>query len=782
MITFISRLLLLTLIGALFVLLPALAQADTMADLDAVIEAEVKNGTIPGAVLWIGRPGQVLYRRAYGDRSIEPSRSPMDFDTVFDVASLTKVVATTTAVMKLWEQGKIRLGDPVITYLPKFQGGKSDITVRDLLTHFSGLRPDVDLKPVWSGEDTGIALAMKDKPVAPPGRRFIYSDINFVLLAEIVRAVSGQRLDRYVAEHVFQPLGMRDSMFIPPATLRTRIAPTERVDGRILHGEVHDPTARYMGGVAGHAGLFSTAGDLARFAEMILSGGAIDGVRVLAEGTVAKMTTPASPASQPDLRGLGWDIDSRFSSNRGELFPIGSFGHTGFTGTSLWIDPNSRTYVILLTNSVHPRRQSVLPLRAKVGTLAAHLAGVTGAGVSVTGYAETVFGPGNRRVVNRDAQVMNGVDVMAQAGFASLKGKRVGLITNHTGLLRDGKRNVDAMVAAGVNLVAIFAPEHGIDGLLDQPSIDDTRDRATNIPVYSLYRTGSDRRPSAAMLNQVDVLVFDIQDIGARFYTYISTMGNAMEEANKRNMPFFVLDRPNPITGVYVEGPMIDTGLQSFIGYHSIPLRHGMTIAELAKMFHSEKKMTMPLDVVTMRGWNRGDWFDSIGQTWVNPSPNMRNLEQALLYPGVAMLESSTNYSVGRGTDSPFQITGADWIDGRELAEYLNKRDVPGVRFYPVSFTPTDSRFKGKQIEGVRILILDREQVRATEVGAEIAVALQTLYPGKIDFKRNEKLIGDSATVAAFQAARDPRSVVSEWSDAVAPFLERRRKFLLYPE
>ncbi len=338
------------------------------------------------------------------------------------------------------------------------------------------------------------------------------------------------------------------------------------------------------------------------------------------------------------------------------------------------------------------------------------------------------------------------------------------------------------MVEAGVNVAAIFAPEHGIDGVLDQENIDDSRDRKTNIPVFSLYKTGADRRPTPAMLDGVDVLVFDIQDVGARFYTYISTMGNAMEEAHKRNMPFFVLDRPNPITGVYVEGPMIDDSLHSFIGYHSIPLRHGMTIGELAKMFRAEKQWTMPLEVVAMRGWQRGDWFDSLGQTWVNPSPNMRNLNQALLYPGVAMLESSINYSVGRGTDSPFEIVGADWIHGRELADYLNKRDIPGVRFYPVAFTPSESKLKGQRNEGVRILVLERERVRATELGAELAVALQTLYPGKIDYPRNQKLIGHSATVAAFQAGQDPRGIVSSWTEDLDAFLVRRKKFLIYPE
>ena len=288
---------------------------------------------------------------------------------------------------------------------PKFQGGKSDITVRDLLTHYSGLRPDVDLVPRWSGEQTGIDLALVDKPVTTPGRRFVYSDINFILLAEIVRAVSGKRIDEYAREEIFEPLGMKDTGYLPAASKRSRIAPTELVDGVPLLGVVHDPTTRYMGGVAGHAGVFTTAADLARFAEMILNGGTLDGRRILAEGTVAKMTSPTSPATSRDLRGLGWDIDSRFSSNRGELFPVGSFGHTGFTGTSLWIDPHSRSYVILLSNSVHPSRKSIVSLRSKVATVAAQMAGIDGAKVAITSYGETIFGPGNRRVVNRNGTV-----------------------------------------------------------------------------------------------------------------------------------------------------------------------------------------------------------------------------------------------------------------------------------------------------------------------------------------------------------------------------------------
>ncbi|HFB98058.1 MAG TPA: DUF1343 domain-containing protein, partial [Bryobacterales bacterium] len=485
-------------------------------DLDAIIEKAIEDGEIPGAVLLIGQPGRVLHRKAYGNRALVPRREPMTVDTIFDAASLTKVVATAPSIMKLFEQGRLRLNDRVTDYLPEFQGGESDITIRHLLTHYSGLRPDLDLEPKWKGYETGVKLALVDEPVAEPGERFIYSDINYILLGEIVRRVSGEPLPEFARKHFFDPLGMRDTMFRPPKKLRRRIAPTEKVpEFRLpLRGIVHDPTTRYMGGVAGHAGLFTTADDLGRFAEMLLGLGSRDGVRVLQPLTVRKMISPQSPADKAILRGAGWDIDSPFSTSRGELFPLGSFGHTGFTGTSLWIDPVTRTYVILMTNRVHPNGQGkVVSLRTRVATLTAAALGVDLPGVTLTSYNETLA-RAKRRMV-RNGRTLTGLDVLAEEGFARLKGKRVGLITNHTGLSRDGRRNIDLMVEAGVDLRAIFAPEHGIRGELDTTEIGHTKDRATGIRVWSLY-SGKRRRPTEEMLRGLDVLVFDIQDAGAR--------------------------------------------------------------------------------------------------------------------------------------------------------------------------------------------------------------------------------------------------------------------------
>ncbi len=634
----------------------------------------------------------------------------------------------------------------------------------------------------WSGYQHGIQLACTFAPGGPPGTNYVYSDINFILLGEIVHRLSGKLVSDYARENVFVPLGMKDSMFQPPASLRPRIAPTERENRRTppLRGVVHDPTARNMGGVAGHAGLFSTADDLALFAQMMLNGGELKGVRVFSPLTIRKFTEPQTPPDQPILRGLGWDIDSPHSSNRGELFPIGSYGHTGFTGTSIWIDPITRTFVILLANSVHiDGRPSMVPLRARVATIAAAGTGSTVQTIALTGYNETQVGAGARRVVARNGNTQTGLDVLEARKFQPLAGKRVGLITNHTGIDREGRRNVDAMRQAGIQVAALFSPEHGIAGTEDRSGIADAVDPATGIKIYSLY--GDSRRPTARSLEGIDVLVFDIQDVGARFYTYVSTMAYAMEEAAKARIPFYVLDRPNPITGVHVEGPPLDAANTSFVGYFAgLPLRHGMTIGELAGLFNGENRIGAALTVIPMQDWNRGDWLDSTNLPWVNPSPNIRSLKAATLYPALAMLEYSTNYSVGRGTDSPFEQVGAEFIDGRELAAYLNKRMIPGIRVYPTAFTPTDSNLKGKRVEGVRFQLTNRELYDASRLGLELAVALEKLYPGKIDFAASKRLIGSDDVIRRMQAGEDPRSIQTLLTDALEPFLATRAKYLLY--
>jgi len=758
-------------------------------DIDALMQAAVARGSMPGGDVIIGHNGAVVYRKAFGSRSLEPTREAMTTNTIFDLASLTKVIATTTAVMLLVDEGRVRIDDPVAAYLPDFaQNGKGQITVRELLTHFSGLPPDLDLKTAWQGRATAYNMAMQARPIVPPGTRFLYSDINFEVLGFLVEKISGMPLNEYTSTHVFAPLGMTDTTFLPPASWVPRIAPTQYdEDGIMLRGVVHDPTARRMGGVAGHAGLFSTADDLAKFAQNLLS----DHPKVLSREAIEEMTTPQQPGSTSILRGLGWDIDSPYSSPRGELFPVGSFGHTGFTGTSIWIDPPSDTYIILLTNAVHPNgKGNVIALRrqladAVVGAL--HL--------SFTENPERRVGPiprpsesmiAERRVTARDGEVKVGIDVLEADGFRELHPDRnhpvrIGLVTNQTAVDAHGQRTADVLAhAPGIKLTAIFSPEHGIAGVLDTTAIGNSRDAATGAPVYSVYGdSDAKRRPTDEEMAGVDAIVYDIQDMGARFYTYESTLGYFLEAAAKAGKEIVVLDRPNPIGGAYVQGPILDAGRESFVGYSRTPVRHGMTVGELAHLFNSERAIGAKLSVVRMEGWLRGDWFDSTGRVWVNPSPNMRSLTEAELYPGIGMIEGS-NISVGRGTDTPFELVGAPWIDAAMLAGYLNAREIDGVRFVPVNFTPNASNYANQACGGVNIIVTNREALDAPELGLEIAAALEHFNPNDFKIAGIDELMRNKATLDALVAGEDPRRIAEDWQDALKSFETVRAKYLLY--
>jgi uncharacterized protein YbbC (DUF1343 family)/CubicO group peptidase (beta-lactamase class C family) len=763
--------------------------------LDAIpplVEQAIADKKLPGAVVLVGRGDRIVYQKAIGRRAIVPAPEAMTLDTVFDLASLTKVVATTTSVMKLVEDGRIRLSDRVSDYIPGFERhNKTNITIRHLFTHTSGLRPDLDSANPWTGADTAIALAMEEIPTAPPGERFVYSDINYVLLGDIVRRVSGQRLDEFARRNIFEPLGMKDTTFLPPDSLRPRIAPTEPCtefgwpcdgpDMKMMRGVVHDWTARRMGGVAGHAGLFSTAADLAIFCQMLLDGGSYKGTRILSPLTVAKMTTPVSGTGDPNVRGLGWDIDSTYSSNRGELLPIGSFGHTGFTGTSLWIDPVTKTFVVFLSNRVHPDgKGDVTPLRARVATVVA--SAITDASSEavrsrlMTGRDFGATGPVPARAPRPPVQT--GLDVLRAQGFAPLKGKRVGLVTNHTGRARDGATAIDLLFAAtDVKLVALFSPEHGIRGTLDAV-VPGEVDEKTKLPIHSLY--GDTRRPTAAMLEGLDVIVIDLQDIGSRFWTYMTTTAFVMEEAAKIKLPVFVLDRPNPVNGWQIEGPALDKDAASFVGYMpAMPVRHGMTLGELATLFNAENKIGADLTVVAMKNWRRDDWFDETSLPWVSPSPNMRNMNEAALYTGIGSFEY-TNVSVGRGTDTPFEHVGAPWIDGVQLADALNARAIPGVRFYPVRFTPASSKYANEECQGVFIIVTDRAALRALRVGVEIMSALTRLYPTRYDLEGASRLLGSREAVARIKVGDDPAVIAASFGQAEARWRLLRAKYLLY--
>ncbi|HEY2497730.1 MAG TPA: exo-beta-N-acetylmuramidase NamZ domain-containing protein [Candidatus Angelobacter sp.] len=765
----------------------AAKETANFAPVDLLVQEQIIDQAITGAVLVVGHGGRIVHQKAFGLRATTPRPEAMTVDTIFDLASLTKVVATTPSVMRLVQYGQVRLDEPVMHYIPDFgMNGKDAVTVRQLLTHYSGLRPDIDLNPPWQGRDTAFRLAHEEKLEAPQGSIFVYSDTNFIVLGELVQRLSGMTLDKYSEVHVFQPLGMKHTRFLPPPEWTSKIAETYAPDRKqVLRGVVHDPRADRMGGVAGHAGLFSNAGDLALYAQALISRKSILDVDI-----IEKMTTPQQPPNATEVRGLGWDIDSSFSSNRGSLLPVGSFGHTGFTGTSMWIDPYTDTYIILLTNSVLPRQgPAIISLRARVATAVAALLklDVTAADkeklLAITGYNEAATA--SRRVAARNGHVLTGIDVLEQDNFASLKKDKeqmtIGLLTNNTGLDAQGRRTIDVLAAApGVKLTAIFAPEHGIFGAQDDLKVQNTTDTVTGVPVYSMYGgTDAKKRPPLDVLKTLDAVVFDVQDAGGRFYTYPATLGYLLEAAAQTNTEVIVLDRPDPVTGSFVQGPMSQPDLLNFNNYHPIPLRHGMTLGELAQLYNDEKKIGARLRVIPMQGWLRGDWFDSTGIVWINTSPNLRSMNEAELYTGVAIVEG-TNVSVGRGTDTPFEVLGAPWIDPHTFSDYLNARLIPGVRFVPVTFTPVSGPYANQLCKGVNIIVTDRTVLDAPEMGIELAVALRKLYPDNWKIERMLALLANRQVFDAVVNGDDPRSIAQGWQDDLNKFKELRQKYLLY--
>ena len=756
-----------------------------MADLDpigALTQREIQLGRIPGAVILVGNPTKILYRKAFGLSAWKPEPRPMTVDTRFDLASLTKVVATTTAILQLADQQKLRLDDPVARYWPEFgKNHKEFITIRQLLTHYSGLRADLDLTTGWSGYPAAIGLILAENPFVQPGSQYLYSDINFEILGELVQRISGMPLDIYCAKYIFQPLGMKNTDFKPSRSSDSPIAPTEYMEGKLRWGEVHDPTAYRMEGVSGHAGLFSTADDLAIFARMLLKGGSTKGVRILHRSTVEQMTRPQSPPGMTELRGLGWALAAPFATNREQLLPLGAYGHLGYTGTLLWIDPVTHTFVIILSNRVYPHgKGNANPLRKGILAIVSDALGpqtnekILAARPAIAAYLQrTAAYP----VIHPATQVATGLDILEAQNFAPLKGLRIGIITNQTGVDADGNRGVDLLYRArGVSLTKIFSPEHGLQGNRDE-KISSGKDPFTGLTVYSLY--GETRRPTDEMLQDTDALVFDIQDVGARFYTYATTLAYAMEAAARRGIDFYVLDRPDPIGADVVQGPMLEATMTSFTTYFPLPVRHGMTIGELAELFNREGKIGVKLHVIKMRGYRRQDWYDETGIPWIPPSPNLRTLTEATLYPGVALVEGA-NVSVGRGTDTPFELLGAPWINGRKLADDLNRREIAGVFFIPADFTPDTHRYPHQFCHGVRILLLDRHELNSPLLGMELASALHQLYPKQFHTQEILGMVGSPSWVQAIIDGQDPKSIASQWSSGLKDFSASRKRFLLY--
>jgi SSS family transporter len=825
---------------------------------------------LPGAVVLIGHDGRIAFEQAYGKRSLEPTVEPMTEDTIFDMASLSKCLSTAVAVMQLYEQHKISFDDPVAKYLPAFAAnGKQNVTIRELLTHYSGLPPDINLKDSPWGlaapdKTEGIRRALDSPLVTTPGTHFEYSDINFITLGALVEKLSGETLNAYAKKHIFAPLGMTETMYHPlygycsPSSSfepppygydavgkqpsRTtpsrcsasansigimwllgknrRSAPTTYDDegtaatnpdfGHMLRDTVNDPTTRRMGGVAGHAGVFSTAADTALFAQALLDKLQHNtGPFPLKQSTLKLMTEPEQPSSAettatiftPDgqttkgvaTRGFGWDINSPFSRSRGGVFPIGSFGHTGFTGTSLWMDPASDTYVILLANAIHPRGDPPISvLRGQIATAAAEALQL------------------NQSTPPGEAQTLTGIDVLESTHYAALAEAaerhgnhlRLGLLTNQSGLDSKGRRTVDLLYTnaanqvPGLTLTTLFSPEHGIFGKLDTTKIASETDPDTHLPVISLYGPkDSDKRPKLEDLSKLDAVVIGLQDAGVRFYTYEAVVGYFLEAAAQAHIEVILLDRPNPIGGELVQGPVSDAGLESYTDYMPLPARHGLTLGELARYINGERRfptaaspdvqapINARLTVVPMQNWTRSEYFDETHLPWTNPSPNLRSLTAATLYPGIGMIET-TNISVGRGTPTPFEHIGAPYIDAPALAAYLTARNIPGVAFTPTTFavaeTPNHYPYHGQTIPGIHITLTDRNALDAPELGIELLSALHRFYPKQFDLAKAERLVASVNTMLALSNNEDPRTIAASWTADLAAFKKRRAPYLLY--
>ncbi len=788
----------------------------------ALVNEAIAAKKLPGAVVLVEHDGKTVFEQAYGNRALEPAVEPMTQDTVFDMASLTKCLVTATAVMQLYEAHKLQFDDPVAKYLPAFAvNGKQSVTIRELLTHYSGLPEDVSLKDDWGlaapDKTEGVRRAMSATLDSAPGTHFKYSDINFITLGALVEEISGQPLNVYAQEHIFAPLGMTHTRYLPGKESISQIAPTAYDDqgtattnpdfDHLLRGTVHDPTTRRMGGVAGHAGVFSTASDVALFAQALLdrlAGRASD--FPLTQASLKLMTQPEQPLSAVGgatifaadgktttgvaTRGFGWDINSAYSRPRGEVFPIGSFGHTGFTGTSLWIDPGSDTFVIILANAIHPRgAPPISALRGQVATAAAKALHLYERGEAAATGGDTLCG----------------IDVLEATNFGALNEAakrhnghlRLGLLTNQTGLDREGRRTIDVLLHSipEVELKTLFSPEHGLLGVKDTTKIGNDVDATTTLPVISLYGAKPEqRRPSLESLKGLDAVVIDLQDVGVRFYTYEAVVGYFLEAAAQAHIEIILLDRPNPIGGVAVQGPVSDAGAESYNNYMPMPIRNGLTLGELALYFNTERHIAgavspniqvpiaAQLTVVAMRNWRRPEFFDETGLKWTSPSPNLRNPTAAILYPAVGMTET-TNISVGRGSDKPYEHIGASYINAAELANYLTARKIPGVSFAPTNFSVAEDGnhypFHGKTIPGIAFTVTDRNALDSPELGVELLSALHHLYP---DFLLGKAayLVTNVDTMRALTNEEDPRKIAESWVADLAAFEHRRQPYLLY--
>ena len=732
-----------------------------LAVVDEVVEEFLAQGAFPGGVLAVGRQGKLVHLKPFGHLTFDEGSPSVTADTLYDLASLTKVVATTIAAMILVDEGALDLDKPVRDFLPGFGGeGKDAVTVYHLLTHSPGLPAGGPLYRELRGKRAYLKHIQALPLDYEPGSRSVYSDFGMILLGEIIERVAGRPLDEYVRQRVYEPLAMADTLFNPPAELRERIAPTETDAwrGYTVHGEVHDENTFAMGGVAGHAGLFSTAGDLARFAQMILNGGVFEHRRIVSRATVERFVRRAGILDSD--RAIGWDTKSAVGSSAGRFFSPDSFGHLGFTGTSIWIDPQRELFVILLTNRVHPSRENKLIRKVRPAV----------ADAVVRALAEPL--------------VRVGLERLAAERGRPLRGQRVGLIAHAASVTANGEHAIDVLRKGGVELVRVFAPEHGLRGRAAAGErVSGGVDPVSGLPEVSLY--GEKRKPAPEDLDGLDAVVFDLQGAGVRFYTYVSTLILTLEAAAEAGVEFVVLDRPNPLGGERVEGPVSaprERVPASFVNRAPGPLVHGLTLGEMARYVNARLEKPARLTVVPMRGWQRWMTWADTGRPWISPSPNLRSADAALAYPGTALLEA-TNVSEGRGTETPFLLLGAPW-----LPDAAPSISAPGFALRPVRFTPRGSnaaphpKYRDEECSGVQVEVTDSAAVEPYRLGLELVTAWMR-RPGfawRRDGAALTWLLGTDRVLAQLTAGAGVDEIVAADREDHEAWRRDRRDALLY--
>lgn len=719
-------------------------------DLQWALEQSVRAAKAPGAVAWVGNADGCLFQGATGLRQRVPEPLPASIDTIYDLASLTKVIATTTAAMLLWESGRLDLDAPLTTWLP--HPALAAYTPRQLLTHTTGLPAGRPLHLEVDSYDAAVRQIAATPSDWRPGSRRRYSDLGFILLGKVVAAAAGQPFATFCRRRIFAPLNMQRTGFNPPAAWQVNCAATEQCPwrGRIMRGEVHDENAWAIGGISGHAGLFAPAEDIARFCQGMLDG------RILRRETLAEMLKMTHVPTYP-WQALGWKVDPWRDGAEGYLPFRSAFGHTGWTGTSIWIDFDSGLYTILLSNTCHPSR--------------AHRDNRTLRRVFHTAV--------HARYCPTKSNAHTGLDRLVWDEFAPLRGKRVAVLTHQAAVDQLGRPVLDVLaLAREVQVTRIYSPEHGLRGQAEAGAKVASERGST--PVISLY--GDRKRPAREELRNVDVFVVDLQDVGARFYTYIATMKECMAACAEARVPMIILDRPNPLGNAVVEGPLPER-TDSLVCAAEVPTRHGMTIGEIALLFWRSAYSSRGFDVriLSVDGWPNTLRAEALPQPWTPPSPNIPTAETALLYSGMCFFEG-VNLNEGRGTETPFQLIGAPWLDATGVLALLPPEAAIGCTLEATTYTPvviagkaSSPRYKGERCTGIRIRVTDGDRIRPFTLAVALLQSIQARHQGVLEWLPFFDTLAGSGTLRKEIQAGVPVAQIVATCNAANAMWERNR-------